>query len=98
VIQITSVINDLVWREHEGWLEERARLAVERERWTGADWAEARRVADAAWDANPVGLYLYAAEEALREQHYRRTTARLDAEARLDVDWLLGLIGGRDVA
>ena len=81
-----------VWREHEQWLERRARLRVERERWTEVDWATARLAADAAWDACPDGLYLYAAEQALRERHYERTHARLAAERRRGVEWLLDVL------
>ena len=60
--------------------------------WTDFDWNAARRLADAAWDAHRSNLYLYDAERALREQHYRRTAARLAAEARLDAGWLIGVI------
>jgi hypothetical protein len=85
-------VSELVWREHERWRERRARLAVARERWTEEDWRAARRRADVAWDAHRSNLYLYDAEQALREQHYLRTAARLAAEARFDVDWLIGVM------
>jgi hypothetical protein len=81
-----------LWRAHEQWREQRALLAVARERWTDEDWTAARRLADAAWDAHRSNLYLYDAERALREQHYRRTAARLAAEARLDLGWLVGVM------
>lgn len=87
------MIDQLVYRAHQEWRERHARLAVTRERWTDADWAEARRLADAAFDAsNGRNLYLYAAEEALRVRHYERTAARLAAEARLGVEWRLGVL------
>ena len=85
-------MSELVWREHEEWLRRRARLAVERERWTDEDWTAARALADTTWDAHRSNLYLYDAERALREQHYRRTAARFAREARLDVDWLIGVL------
>jgi hypothetical protein len=86
-------VSELVWQEHERWLDRHARMIVARERWTGTDWSAARKLADAAWDARPaVGLYIYAAEEALRARHYERVAARLGAEARLDVAWLLGVL------
>jgi hypothetical protein len=81
-----------VWREHERWLDARARLCIERERWTEDDWSTARRAADAAWDARPVGLYLYAIEEACRQQHYHRVAARLAAERSRGTPWLLGVL------
>jgi hypothetical protein len=81
-----------LWREHEQWLDRRARLCVERERWTDEDWATARLAADAAWGAHRSNLYLYDAERALRERHYRRVEARLAAECRLGVEWLLGVL------
>jgi hypothetical protein len=81
-----------LWREHEEWLRRRARLAVERERWTDEDWTVARALADVAWDAHRANLYLYDAERALREQHYLRTAARLAQEARFDAEWLLGVM------
>jgi hypothetical protein len=82
-------VNELVWREHELWLQRHALMLVARERWTDFDWNAARRLADAARDAHRSNLYLYDAERGLREQHYRRTAARLAGEARLDVDWLI---------
>jgi hypothetical protein len=81
-----------VWREHERWLDARARLCTERERWTEDDWAAARRAADAAWDAHRSNLYLYDAERALRERHYDRTHARLAAERSRGTPWLLGVL------
>lgn len=90
-------MSELAWREHEHWRERRARLAVLRERWTDGDWAAARLLADRAWDAHRSGLYLYAAEQGLREQHYLRTAARLAHEARFDIGWLIGVITERKV-
>jgi len=85
-------VSDLVYREHQEWRKRRSRVARERERWSDADWIAARTLADAAWGAHQANLYVYDAERALREQHYWRTSARFAAEARLDVDWLLGVL------
>ena len=85
-------MSELVWREHEQWLKRHALMVVARERWTDEDWNAARRLADAAWDAHRSNLYLYDAERALREHQYRRTAARLEAEARFDVEWLIGVM------
>jgi hypothetical protein len=80
----------LVWREQ--WLEERARLAVARERWGDDDWNAVRRAADVAWDTHPVGLYIYAAEEACRRRNWDRVEARLAFEAAHGVEWLRGVL------
>lgn len=93
-----SELDARVWRDHERWLTRHARAVIERERWGGHEWAEVRRVADAAWNVHRSNLYLYDAERALREYHYRRVEARLAAEAEHGVEWLLGVIGGRDAA
>jgi hypothetical protein len=85
-------MSELVWREHEWWLERHALLTVARERWTDSDWTAARELADVAWDAHRSNLYLYDAEEALREQHYRRTASRLAAEELFDVDRVIGVL------
>jgi hypothetical protein len=85
-------MSELVWREHEQWVKRHALMLVARERWTDFDWNAARDLADAAWDAHRSNLYLFDAERALREQHYRRTDARLAAEARFDVEWLIGVM------
>jgi hypothetical protein len=85
-------VSELVWREHEQWRQRHTILIVARERWTDEDWTAARELADTAWDAHRSNLYLYDAERALREQHYRRTAARLAAEARLDADWVIGVL------
>jgi hypothetical protein len=89
---VNESIDAVVWREHEAWLEDHARLAVERERWTDDDWLAVRSAADAAWDAHRRNLYVYDAERALREQHYRRTDARLAFEASHGVEWLRGVL------
>jgi hypothetical protein len=85
-------LDALVWREHEQWLADRPRLAVERERWSDDDWAAVRLAADAAWDAHRSNLYLYDAEKAVRERHYDRYDARLAFERRHGVEWLLGVL------
>lgn len=84
-----------VWREHECWREEHARLTIERARWTGDDWLAARIAADAAWNRHRSNLYLYDAERALREQHYERTRARLAVEHEHGVEWLTGVLERR---
>jgi hypothetical protein len=81
-----------VWSEHEHWLDCRARLAVVRARWTEDDWSAVRLAADAAWDAHPSGLYLYAAETAVREHEYRRIDDRLTRERCHGSEWLLGVL------
>jgi hypothetical protein len=89
---VNESLDALIWREHAQWLEDRARIAVERERWTDDDWAAARLAADVAWDAHRSNIYLYDAERALREHHYSRVQARLAVEARFGVEWLLGVL------
>jgi hypothetical protein len=86
-------MSELVWREHERWFKRHALMILARERWTDEDWTAARELADTAWDAHRSNLYLYDAERALREQHYRRTAVRLAAEARFGVGWLIGVLG-----
>ncbi len=86
-----------IWREHEQWLEQRPRRQIERERWTAAEWLAAKQSADAAWVSNPSGLYVYAAEYALRKVAHRRIEKRLAAEAAHGPSWLCGLLERRAV-
>jgi hypothetical protein len=89
---VNESIDVLVWREHERWLHDRPCRWIARERWTDADWLAARCAADEAWDRHRSNLYVYDAERALREQHYRRTDARLAFEVSHGVEWLLGVL------
>ena len=59
---------------------------VRKELWTEAEWAEARQIADETWGSHRSDLYLYDAENALRELHYRRWQRRWAAE-----EWWLAL-------
>jgi hypothetical protein len=93
---VSESLDARIWAEHEHWLDCRARLAVVRARWTEDDWSAVRLAADAAWDADPSGLYLYAATDALREHEYRRIDERLARERRFGAEWLLGVLGSTD--
>jgi hypothetical protein len=89
---VSESIDAAVWREHEAWLERRARLRVERARWSEADWEAAKRMAVAAWERDQGDLFLFCAQRALEEQHCRRVDARLAVEARHDADWLADVL------
>lgn len=85
---MSAPLDARVWREHEHWLDCRARLAVVRERWREDEWTAVRLAADAAWDDHRSNLYVYDAERALREHQHRRIDERLAFERSHGVDWL----------
>jgi hypothetical protein len=60
------------WNNHAAWLERHRFRDVERHRWSGSDWDFARELADTAWELHPCGLYLYAAERAVRDVEFLR--------------------------
>ena len=69
------------WQAHQQWLQQHQEAIISREQWTRTDWETARLAADTAWEHNPSGLYLYRAEQALRDQQYRRVQAGFDRDA-----------------
>jgi hypothetical protein len=86
--KVSDRLDALVWRDHERWLDDRSRLAVERERWTEEEWTAVRLAADAAWDRHRSNFYIYDAELALREHQHRRIGELLAFEASHGAEWL----------
>jgi hypothetical protein len=91
-----SDLSELVWRNHELWLESRPRLRAKRDRWTDADWGAAKQQAETVWDKlgreRYERLFVHVAQRALYDQHWHRVEERLAFEARHDAAWLLGVL------
>jgi hypothetical protein len=61
---------------------------IERHYWTDAEWELARVLADDGWRRHPTGLYLYAAERALREVQFVRGQQHWEQLAAADARFL----------